>query len=59
MNEVWGNPDPEQQEQADLEDSLRVFFVKHKAVRQVTLTPKHWVTHLFRLKIYADALTVS
>jgi hypothetical protein len=42
-NEVWGNLDPEQQELADLEDSIRVFFIKHKAVRQVTLAPKHWI----------------
>jgi hypothetical protein len=32
MNEVWGEPDPEQQELATLEDNLRVFFVKHKTV---------------------------
>jgi hypothetical protein len=32
MNEVWGEPDPEQEELAALEDNLRVFFVKHKAV---------------------------
>jgi hypothetical protein len=41
MNAVWGNPETDQQELADLEDSLRIFFVKHKAVHQVTLTPKH------------------
>jgi hypothetical protein len=45
MNEVWGEPDPEQQELATLEDNLRVFFVKHKTVCQVTLAPKHWVTY--------------
>ncbi|KAK1619079.1 hypothetical protein QYE76_024596 [Lolium multiflorum] len=33
---VWGNPETKQQELADLEDSLRVFFVKHKAFRQNT-----------------------
>lgn len=36
MNEVWGESDPEQQELAILEDNLRMFFVKHKAVRQNT-----------------------
>jgi hypothetical protein len=58
MNEVWGNPDPEQQELADLEDTIRVFFIKHKAVRQVTLAPKHWVTYLSEQRFEADALTV-
>jgi hypothetical protein len=46
MNEVWGEPDPEQHELATLEDNPRVFFVKHKAVRQVTLTPKHWFIYV-------------
>jgi hypothetical protein len=45
MNEVWGEADTEQQHLATLEDNLRVFFAKHKAVRQVTLAPKHWFRH--------------
>jgi hypothetical protein len=40
MNEVWGKPETEQQDLTTLEDNLRVFFSKHKAVRQVTLAPK-------------------
>jgi hypothetical protein len=50
MNEVWGEPDPEQKELAILEDNLHVLFVKHKAVRQVTLAPKHWVTEFLPSK---------
>jgi hypothetical protein len=42
MNEVWGKPETEQQDLTTLEDNLRVFFAKHKAVRQVTLAPKRW-----------------
>jgi hypothetical protein len=42
MNEVWGKPETEQQDLSTLEDNLRVFFAKHKAVRQVILAPKHW-----------------
>ena len=42
MNEVWGKPETEQQDLATFEDNLRVFFAKHKAVRQVILAPKHW-----------------
>jgi hypothetical protein len=44
MNEVWGNLETEQQDMVDFEDSFRTFFTKHKAVRQVTLAPKHWIT---------------
>ncbi|KAK1616520.1 hypothetical protein QYE76_022037 [Lolium multiflorum] len=33
---VWGSAETEQQDLATLEDNLRVFFVKHKAVRQNT-----------------------
>ncbi|KAK1619083.1 hypothetical protein QYE76_024600 [Lolium multiflorum] len=36
IDTIWGNPETKQQELADLEDSLRVFFVKHKAFRQNT-----------------------
>jgi hypothetical protein len=42
MNEVWGKPETEQQDLPTLKDNLRVFFAKHKAVRHVTLAPKHW-----------------
>ncbi|KAK1682853.1 hypothetical protein QYE76_043701 [Lolium multiflorum] len=34
---VWGLAETEQQDLATLEDNLRVFFAKHKAVRQNTL----------------------
>ena len=43
LNKVWGKPDEEVRELADLEDSLKDFFAKHKEVRQVILAPKHWV----------------
>ncbi|KAK1608113.1 hypothetical protein QYE76_031786 [Lolium multiflorum] len=36
MNEVWGNPETEQQELTTLEGNLKVFFAKHKNVRQNT-----------------------
>ncbi|KAK1660623.1 hypothetical protein QYE76_048782 [Lolium multiflorum] len=36
---VWGSAETEQQDLATLEDNLRVFFVKHKAVRQNTRQP--------------------
>jgi hypothetical protein len=49
MSEVWGHPNTEQQDLATLEDNLRVLFMKHKVVRQVRLTPKHWVTYFFRV----------
>jgi hypothetical protein len=42
MNEVWGNPETEQKDLADLEGELRVFFTKHKHLRQVIPAPKHW-----------------
>ncbi|KAK1664955.1 hypothetical protein QYE76_053114 [Lolium multiflorum] len=45
MNEVWGNPETEQQELTTLEGNLKIFFAKHKNVRQVTLAPKHWFRH--------------
>nr|XP_051214771.1 uncharacterized protein LOC127332506 [Lolium perenne] len=34
LNKVWGKSDEEMQELTDLEDGLRVFFAKHKEVRQ-------------------------
>ncbi|KAK1698780.1 hypothetical protein QYE76_015477 [Lolium multiflorum] len=34
LNNVWGKPDEEMRELADLEDGLKVFFAKHKEVRQ-------------------------
>ncbi|KAK1642687.1 hypothetical protein QYE76_060492 [Lolium multiflorum] len=34
LNKVWGKPDEEMRELADLEDSLKDFFSKHKEVRQ-------------------------
>ncbi|KAK1580654.1 hypothetical protein QYE76_071958 [Lolium multiflorum] len=34
LNKVWGKPDEEMRELADLEDSLKDFFAKHKEVRQ-------------------------
>ncbi|KAK1649772.1 hypothetical protein QYE76_067577 [Lolium multiflorum] len=37
MNEVWGKLETEQQDLATLEDNLRVFFAKHKAVRQAEI----------------------
>ncbi|KAK1662297.1 hypothetical protein QYE76_050456 [Lolium multiflorum] len=36
LNKVWGKPDEEMRELADLEDDLKVFFAKHKEVRQTT-----------------------
>ncbi|KAK1631038.1 hypothetical protein QYE76_005353 [Lolium multiflorum] len=36
LNKVWGKPDEEMRELADLEDSLKEFFAKHKEVRQTT-----------------------
>ncbi|KAK1696929.1 hypothetical protein QYE76_013626 [Lolium multiflorum] len=36
LNKVWGKPDEEIRELADLEDGLKVFFAKHKEVRQTT-----------------------
>ena len=33
MNEVWGNPETEQQDLTTLEGNLKVFFAKHKNVR--------------------------
>jgi hypothetical protein len=30
-----------------LEDNLSVFFVNHRAVRQVTLAPKHWFIYFW------------
>jgi hypothetical protein len=49
MNEVWGSPETEQQDLNELESNLKVFFAKHKNVRQVTLAPKHWFGHFFRV----------
>ncbi|KAK1632158.1 hypothetical protein QYE76_006473, partial [Lolium multiflorum] len=34
LNKVWGKPDEEVRELADLEDSLKDFFANHKEVRQ-------------------------
>ncbi|KAK1670908.1 hypothetical protein QYE76_059067 [Lolium multiflorum] len=36
LNKVWGKPDEEMRELADLEDGLEEFFAKHKEVRQTT-----------------------
>ncbi|KAK1651043.1 hypothetical protein QYE76_068848 [Lolium multiflorum] len=36
MDQVWGPANTEEQELADLESGLKVFFVKHKNVRQNT-----------------------
>ncbi|KAK1607932.1 hypothetical protein QYE76_031605 [Lolium multiflorum] len=36
LNNVWGKPDEEMRELADLEDGLKLFFAKHKEVRQTT-----------------------
>jgi hypothetical protein len=49
MDQVWGPANTEMQELSDLESDLKVFFAKHKNVRQVTLAPKHWVRHFFRV----------
>ena len=43
LNKVWGKPDEEVRELAELEENLKDFFAKHKQVRQVILAPKHWV----------------
>jgi hypothetical protein len=40
MNEVWGNLETDQQELTMLEGNLKIFFAKHKNVRQVTPTPQ-------------------
>ena len=48
MEEVWGNPETEQKDLAAFEDGVRVFFAKHKHLRQVTPAPKHWF-RLFRI----------
>jgi hypothetical protein len=45
MEKVWGPADTEMKELSDLESELKVFFAKHKEVRQVTLAPKHWFRH--------------
>jgi hypothetical protein len=55
MNEVCGQADTEQQHLATLEDNLRVFFAKHKAMRQVTLAPKHWFIY-FRVNFFKPML---
>ncbi|KAK1663927.1 hypothetical protein QYE76_052086 [Lolium multiflorum] len=34
LNKVWGKPDEEVRELADLEDNLKEFFAKHREVRQ-------------------------
>ncbi|KAK1667105.1 hypothetical protein QYE76_055264 [Lolium multiflorum] len=36
LNKVWGNPEEEVRELADLEENLKDFFAKHKEVRQTT-----------------------
>jgi hypothetical protein len=43
LNKVWGKPEEEVGYLAELEDSLKEFFAKHREVRQVILAPKHWV----------------
>ncbi|KAK1626886.1 hypothetical protein QYE76_001201 [Lolium multiflorum] len=53
LNKVWGKPDEEVRELADLEDSLKEFFAKHREVRQVILAPKHWVIY-FRVTYHAE-----
>ena len=45
LNKVWGKPDEEMRELADLEDGLKEFFAKPKEVRQVILAPKYWVIY--------------
>jgi hypothetical protein len=45
MDKVWGPAETEQQELNDLESDLKVFFAKHKNVRQVTPAPKRWFIH--------------
>jgi hypothetical protein len=45
MNEVWGPSETEQQVLSNLGGSLKVFFAKHKNVRQVTPAPKRWFIH--------------
>jgi hypothetical protein len=49
LDKVWGKSNVEMQELTEQEDGLKVFFAKHKEVRQVTLAPKHWVRHFFRV----------
>jgi hypothetical protein len=49
MEKVWGPANVEMQELSELEISLKDFFAKHKNVRQVTLAPKHWFRHFFRV----------
>jgi hypothetical protein len=46
MNEVWGEPEPEESTLAKLEGEIKLFFAQHKHVRQVILAPKHWVGHV-------------
>nr|XP_051190458.1 uncharacterized protein LOC127303798 [Lolium perenne] len=36
LDKVWGKPNVEMQELTELEDGLKVFFAKHKEVRQTT-----------------------
>ena len=45
MEQVWGPANTEEQELADLDSGLKVFFAKHKSVRQVTPAPRHWLMH--------------
>jgi hypothetical protein len=43
MDEIWGNPETEQEQLTILQDELCTFFAEHKTIRQVTLAPKHWI----------------
>jgi hypothetical protein len=45
MDQVWVPANKEEQKLNDLESGLKIFFAKHKNVRQVTLAPKRWLGH--------------
>ncbi|KAK1696577.1 hypothetical protein QYE76_013274 [Lolium multiflorum] len=46
LNKVWGKPDEEVRELADLEVSLKDFFAKHREVRQTTRTTRNLRVHV-------------
>jgi hypothetical protein len=50
MEKVWGPVNTELKELSDLESDLKIFFAKHKEIRQVTLAPKHWFKY-FRVNL--------
>ncbi|KAK1618185.1 hypothetical protein QYE76_023702 [Lolium multiflorum] len=51
MEKVWGPANTEEQELADLENGLKVFFAKHKSVRQNTRKPHEDLrTHILEQK---------